>query len=96
MAPKKAAKKESGGGSKDEVDNSCELFIRAYRKNCQTMGADFSPDMKKMIDELEGQDISKVRFNFLSMQFIYDVLILARFTFRMRSAGKGPSRCLML
>jgi hypothetical protein len=59
MPPKKAEKKEGGAG-KGEEDMTCELFIRAYRKNCQTLGIEFSPDIKKMLEELEEEPITKV------------------------------------
>ena len=50
MAPKKEEKAvaTSKGG---DVDNSCELFYRAYRKNCQNMGIEMSAEVKKNIEE---------------------------------------------
>ena len=50
MAPKKeekAAAANKGG----EIDNTCELFYRAYRKNCQTMAIEMNTEVKKLIEE---------------------------------------------
>jgi len=63
MAPKKAAAEASAAKKTDDGDTSCETFMRAYRKNCTTLGIDQCTEIKKLLEEEWvglGKPISKV------------------------------------